>query len=228
MGGFHLVEPPEGCSGTSPKANTGTDKRAASDSVESSSTLVDMDAENRCASANDSEPKILEGRVTILTLGMLRKLLKDPDFKIDVKEDEIMDKSKGDAMSRFIFIMQSSWFILHCIARHVQGLGLTQIELTTVGLASLNGITLLLWWHKPLGAQTPVRVYVKRKLTDAERKTNVSSEFCQMYLSCWFDLLQWQRRQRWRKSGWSSLIPKMQEGRLTIIRDIALCRRELV
>jgi len=178
MGGFHLVEPPEEGTSTSPKANT---KRAASDSVESSSTLVDTDVENGRASA-ENEPKLPEGRVTILTLGMLRKLLQDPDFKIDVKEDEIMDKSKGDAMSRFIFIMQSSWFILHCIARHVQGLGLTQVELTTLALASLNGITLLLWWHKPLGAQTPVRVYVKRKLTGAERKTNVRTCFCQMCL----------------------------------------------
>jgi len=36
-----------------------------------------------------------------------------------------------------------------------------QLELTTLALASLNGITFL-WWDKPLGAQDIVRVRLKR------------------------------------------------------------------
>ena len=109
------------------------------------------------------------GRVTILTLEMLRELVKDPSFKIQLTEDEISDRSKGDEFSKLIFILQTSWFIVQCIARHIQGLDLTQLELATLAVASLNGITCMLWWHKPLGARAIVQVYLTRKLTDEER-----------------------------------------------------------
>src|SRR6266545_4225500 len=89
---------------------------------------------------------------------MLEKLAEDKEFKIQATEEGIADKSKGDALSKIIFILQSTWFILQCLGRRGQGLDLTHLELTTVALASLNGITFVLWWDKPLGVQTPVRV----------------------------------------------------------------------
>ena len=66
-----------------------------------------------------------KGRVTILTLEMLRELVKDPSFELRITEDEISDRSKGDGLSKLIFILQTSWFIVQCIARHMQGLDLT-------------------------------------------------------------------------------------------------------
>ena len=124
-----------------------------------------------------NEDKHEEGRVTILTLEMLEELvIKDPKFEIQVTEDEITDRSKGDGLSKFIFILQSSWFMLQCLARRIQGLNISQLELTTLALASLNGITFILWWHKPVNARTPVRVNLKRKLTDAERKSEGVSD----------------------------------------------------
>ena len=182
MGGFHLVEPVEGNS-TSPDTTTGTEQLATSDDTvdvqsTASTPLVEgtnADAEEGRASHNKPKPK--EGRVTILTLEMLEVLAKDPEFEIQVTEDEIADRSKGDALSKVIFILQSTWFITQCIARRVQGLSVTRLELTTLALASLNGITFMLWWDKPLGAQTIVRVDLKRKLTDAERNVDGVSEF---------------------------------------------------
>jgi len=67
--------------------------------------------------------------------------------------------------------------MVHCIAHRVQGLNVTQLELTTLALASLNGIMFVLWWDKPLGAQTILRVYLKCKLTDAERNSAGVSNF---------------------------------------------------
>ena len=141
MGGFHVVEPPD------PQANkeTGQDPLTGSLSV------------------NESK-----GRVTILTFEMLGTLVQDPDFEIQTTEEEITDRSKGDALSKLIFILQSTWFIFQCVARRIQRLDLTQLELTTLALASLNGITFILWWYKPLGAQAIVRVHLKRKLKDSE------------------------------------------------------------
>ena len=172
MGGIHLVEPVEG-SPTSPEAIT----TATSDDVQVMPSTPLVERTNADAEKGPKlKPK--EGRVTILTLEMLEELVKDPEFEIQVTEDEIAHRSKGDALSKIIFILQSSWFITHCIARHIQGLDFTQLELTTLALASLNGITFILWWDKPLGAQTLVQVHLKRKLTDVERKVErVSNSF---------------------------------------------------
>ena len=183
MGGFHLVEPVEENS-TSPEETTRTEQvEAASNDVVTVQPKSTPSVEGTNADAekglvppgNKLKPK--EGRVTILTLEMLEVLVKDPEIEIQVTEDEITQRSKGDGLSKAIFILQSSWFIVQCIARRVQGLSLTHLELTTLALASLNGITFILWWDKPLGAQTLVRVYLKRKLTDAERNVEGVSDF---------------------------------------------------
>jgi len=156
MGGFHVVEPPEDENG-SQSMETNTDIQRAPTIIEETKRDTENGAQNP------------EGRVTILTLEMLRKLVKDPEFEIRMTEEEVTDRSKGDALSKLIFITQSTWFILQCLGRRIQGLDLTQLELTTLALASLNGITFVLWWDKPLGAQAIVRVYLKRKLTHSER-----------------------------------------------------------
>jgi len=160
MGGIRLVEPPEEASTTTSKANTVEGQTAASETINvqpRSSASLDADTEKGRGQAGKMlKPK--EGRVTILTLEMLEKLAEDKEFKIQTTEEGIADKSKGDALSKLIFILKSTWFILQCLGRRGQGLDLTHLELTTVALASLNGIIFVLWWDKPLGVQTPVRV----------------------------------------------------------------------
>jgi len=161
MGGFHLVEPPD------EQANT--DTRTSTHLVEETTTETEKGPSG----------KMPKGRVTILTLELLRKLVKDPDFEIQTTEEEITNWSKGDALSKLIFILQSTWFILQCVGRRVQDLNLTQLELTTLALASLNGITFALWWDKPLGARAIVRIHLKRELADSEQvPREVSNLFC--------------------------------------------------
>ena len=53
---------------------------------------------------------------------------------------EIHDKARGDFLSKAIVILQSLWFIVQCIACGKQGLALTEFELVTLALASLNGV----------------------------------------------------------------------------------------
>jgi len=40
-------------------------------------------------------------------------------------------------------------------------LALTELELVTLALACLNAATFAIWWHKPLGVQEPVKIYLK-------------------------------------------------------------------
>ncbi|PBK59002.1 hypothetical protein ARMSODRAFT_899848, partial [Armillaria solidipes] len=68
----------------------------------------------------------------------------------DISAETIEDKSKGDALSKMFSILQISWFVAQCIARAVQGLPITLLEMTALAFAGLSMITYLLWWYKPL------------------------------------------------------------------------------
>ena len=89
---------------------------------------------------------------------------------------DIKDKSKGDFLSKLIAILQTSWFIIQCAARAVQGLALTEFELVTLALASLNAITFVFWWHKPLDVQEPIRMYLKIQGTPLEADESAAQE----------------------------------------------------
>ena len=116
-------------------------------------TLVDPDL--RTASPKDQNGQVL-------TIDRFKELIERRDFDLpDITEEDIEDRSKGDILFKLIAILQTSWFIIQCIARGQQRLALTELELVTLALASLNAVTFAIWWHKPLGVQKPVRIYLK-------------------------------------------------------------------
>jgi len=88
---------------------------------------------------------------------------------------DIKDRSKGDFLSKLIAILQTTWFILQYIARSRQRLALTEFELVTFALASLNAVTYAFWWHKPQGIQEPMRIYFKTD-AKAEEHRSVTSD----------------------------------------------------
>ncbi|KAF8644711.1 hypothetical protein AX16_008313 [Volvariella volvacea WC 439] len=73
-----------------------------------------------------------------------------------IREKEILDRGKGDPLTKLIVVLQTSWFIAQCIARRIQGLVLTELELVTLAFAALNVMTYILWWDKPLNVQYPI------------------------------------------------------------------------
>jgi len=103
----------------------------------------------------------------VLTYGLLENLLKikDLDFEISITEEEIQDKSKGDFLAKVLAGLQVFWFVVQCLARVAQRHDLTQLELVTLVLASLNTLMYVFWVDKPLNVAVPVRVAVKRRLT---------------------------------------------------------------
>ncbi|KAK0440184.1 uncharacterized protein EV420DRAFT_1582048 [Desarmillaria tabescens] len=83
----------------------------------------------------------------------LRQLKSHPGLAktlVTISAETIEDKSKGDALSKTISILQISWFIVQCIARGVQGLPITLLEMAALAFACLSIMTYCLWWHKPL------------------------------------------------------------------------------
>src|SRR5260221_3286204 len=106
----------------------------------------------------------VDPRSPVLTFERYTKINSNERERLDrklrkISEEDIKDRSKGDILSKLIVILQTTWFILQCIARGQQKLTLTELELVTLALASLNAITYVFWWHKPLGVQVPIRVY---------------------------------------------------------------------
>ncbi|KAK0200581.1 hypothetical protein DFS33DRAFT_1508887 [Desarmillaria ectypa] len=73
------------------------------------------------------------------------------------KAEELMDKSKGDALSKGISLLQTTWFVVHYISRITLPLPRTQLETATLAFALLNFCNYILWWHKPLDVQYPLQ-----------------------------------------------------------------------
>src|ERR1700688_1617164 len=89
--------------------------------------------------------------------------------EINITKAEIQDKSQGDILSKGLVIVQTGWFILQCIARRVEYIPITELELVTLAFAALNFVTYGLWWKKPLSVRCPYRVFKDRKPMGEEK-----------------------------------------------------------
>jgi hypothetical protein len=96
-----------------------------------------------------------------LTPDLFLKLLETGHIKFPtITEEEIQDRSKGNALSKGLAVVQTSWFVVQCIARHVEGLNITGLEITTAALAIFNATIYFFWWNKPLDVRCSVPVYL--------------------------------------------------------------------
>ena len=83
-------------------------------------------------------------------------------------EAEIKDKGKSDWLAKFIVLLQTSWFVMQCIARAIEHLPVTHLEIVTLAYAAMNFAIYVFWWNKPLNVDRPVRVFRK---SDVEEPT---------------------------------------------------------
>ena len=77
----------------------------------------------------------------------------------NVDEQDILDKSKTDSFSKGIALCQILWFLTACIARSIDHLPVTPLEIMTIAFATLNVIMYLIWWRKPLNVQRPIIIH---------------------------------------------------------------------
>ncbi|KDQ59776.1 hypothetical protein JAAARDRAFT_126849 [Jaapia argillacea MUCL 33604] len=82
------------------------------------------------------------------------------DFPI-ISKEEIEDRSKGDALSKSIALIHTTWFTIQVIARGFRRLPITELEVVTLAFTVLNVATYSLWWSKPLSVQCSFRVPLK-------------------------------------------------------------------
>jgi len=97
-----------------------------------------------------------------LCLEEIEELVRNDEIQYPIiTKAEIKDKSKGDVVTKGLVLIQTTWFLLQCVARAKKHLALTELEVATAAFAFLNSITYALWWDKPLNVKCPIRVRKK-------------------------------------------------------------------
>ena len=78
-----------------------------------------------------------------------------------VAEADIEDRSKSDALSKGVAIIQIAWFIVQLAARYAQNLPITLLEIDTLAVAALMCFTYGWWWKKPKNVGRPYPIHWK-------------------------------------------------------------------
>lgn len=78
-----------------------------------------------------------------------------------ITKKEIWDKSKADMFAKTVAGFQAAWLVAQVIARGVQHLSVTLLELSTVALITCTGAALFFWVNKPLNVETPTDLELK-------------------------------------------------------------------
>ncbi|KAF9030519.1 hypothetical protein BDP27DRAFT_1349079 [Rhodocollybia butyracea] len=107
--------------------------------------------------------------IGVLQASELATLLKEDSILLpSISSSEIMDKSKGDVVSKTLVLVQTTWFTAQVISRVFQHLPITELEITTVAFASLNILTYILWWTKPLDVRHPIQLSMRPRQDSME------------------------------------------------------------
>jgi hypothetical protein len=112
-----------------------------------------------------------------LTADELHHLIDNRIINIpSITQKEILDRSKGDSLSKLLVIIQLGWFMLQCAARAVQRLVVTELELVTLAFSILSIVTYVMWWYKPLHVECSIPVPVPRDYEEAKQRIDKAKE----------------------------------------------------
>ena len=79
----------------------------------------------------------------------------------NITKKEIWDKSKADMFAKTVAGFQAGWLVTQVIARGIQHLPVTLLELSTVALMPCTGAALFFWFNKPLNVETPTNLQLE-------------------------------------------------------------------
>ncbi|KIM19873.1 hypothetical protein M408DRAFT_311583 [Serendipita vermifera MAFF 305830] len=120
--------------------------------------------------------------------------LRFEDLPVDIlelvvpTETELRDRGKSDALTKAIVLVQTVWFIIQCIARRMQHLPLTELEVVTLAYAMLNFFIYVFWWDKPRNVECPIRVY-KRSTASHEESGGTAEEWSENWALRWMGMI---------------------------------------
>ena len=83
-----------------------------------------------------------------------------------ITKEEIWDKSKADKFAKTIAGLQAGWLVVQVMARALQQLPITLLELSTVALITCTGATFFFWFHKPLNVDIPTTLHMNMSIAE--------------------------------------------------------------
>jgi hypothetical protein len=83
-----------------------------------------------------------------------------------ISQNDIWDRNKSDGFARGITLAQVLWFCTQCIFRGAQHIGLSTIELSTLGFIVCTLNTFFFWLHKPYDVRTQIILTTEHRMAD--------------------------------------------------------------
>ncbi|PVF91971.1 hypothetical protein CPB86DRAFT_770037 [Serendipita vermifera] len=103
------------------------------------------------------------------------KMYRDRQLDLPL-ESEIQDRGKTDWLAKTIVMLQTSWFIIQCIARRAAHLPLSELEIVTLAYTTMNVGIYAAWWDKPRNVDRPIRVYIPRSVAHERENKAVQKQ----------------------------------------------------
>lgn len=110
---------------------------------------------------------------------------KGQDHLVPPSVEDINDRSKGDGFSKIIVLGQTAWFVMQCIARAVQHIHVTDMEIVTLAYTLVIVGMYVFWWSKPLHASQPVGVVAVAGVVEAAGTSTANAENRSISLFKW-------------------------------------------
>ena len=89
--------------------------------------------------------------------GRVVELVRDAKL-VPPTDDELSNQSNGDVLSKGVAVLQTVWFVAQCLARLIERLPLTNLEVMTLAYTIMTVAMYVAWWDKPLNISCAIRV----------------------------------------------------------------------
>jgi len=92
-------------------------------------------------------------------LALITDGLLDPD---DIPEKAVIkDKGKADSLVKAVALIQALYLMAQCIARAIQHLPITTIEIATLAYIPCAMLIAIFWWSKPMDVSEPIPLRIQ-------------------------------------------------------------------
>jgi hypothetical protein len=100
-----------------------------------------------------------------LTYTNVATMLRKKTIMFPTKQ-ELQNQSKSDWIAKSIVLLQTLWFVAQCIARRVENIPTTELEIVTLAYTTINVGIFIAWWNKPHNVDCSVRVFQRPEEPD--------------------------------------------------------------
>jgi hypothetical protein len=90
--------------------------------------------------------------------GMNVKAMREALLQRQDDEEELMDRSKTNLLTRSITYGQMVWFVINFIGRAIERLTITKLEVASLAYVVMTLLTYYFWMDKPLDVDCPIVV----------------------------------------------------------------------